>query len=111
MSKPPYIPKSVKAVFAQERIANKELDAKILEQIVTDTVEERAKVIAEYDIPTLVTWWEKDQVTKPETVNVTKEIFPQAQIMMMKDMGNVPMIEAVDKKAEDHERFRAQLEE
>ena len=111
MYKPPYIPKSVKAVFAQERIANKELDAKILEQIVTDTVEERAKVIAEYDIPTLVTWGDKDQVIKPETVNVIKEIIPQAQIIMMKDIGHVPMIEAVDKTAEDYERFRAGLEE
>ncbi|MBP6496959.1 MAG: alpha/beta hydrolase, partial [Psychrobacter sp.] len=46
MSKPPYIPKSVKAVFAQERIANKALESKILAQIVEDNVEERAKVIA-----------------------------------------------------------------
>lgn len=110
MYKPPYIPKSVKAVFAQERIANKELDAKILEQIVTDTVEERAQVIAEYDIPTLVTWGDKDQVIKPETVNVIKEIIPQAQIIMMKDIGHVPMIEAVDKTAEDYRMFRAGLE-
>ena len=110
MYKPPYIPKSVKAVFAQERIANKELDAKILEQIVTDTVEERAKVIAEYDIPTLVTWGDKDQVIKPETVNVIKEIIPQTQIIMMKDVGHVPMIEAVDETAEDYKAFRAGLE-
>ena len=55
MYKPPYLPKSVKAVFAQERIANKELHAKILEQIVTDNVEERAKVIAQYKICLLYT--------------------------------------------------------
>ena len=110
MHKPPFVPKSVKAVFAQERIANKELDAKILEQIVTDTVEERAQVIAEYDIPTLVVWGEKDQVIKPETTVLIKEIIPQAQIIMMKDVGHVPMIEAVDETAEDYKRFRAGLE-
>ncbi|WP_348549137.1 alpha/beta hydrolase [Psychrobacter sp. KFRI-CH2-11] len=109
MYKPPYLPKSVKAVFAQERINNKELDAKILEQIVTDSVEERAKVIAQYKIPTLVVWGEKDQVIKPETVNVIKDIIPQAQVIMMEDIGHVPMIEAVDQTAEDYKAFREGL--
>ena len=110
MYKPPYIPKSVKAVFAQERIANKELDAKILEQIVTDNVEERAKIIAEYNIPTLVVWGEKDQVIKPETVNLIKEIIQQAEVIMMPNIGHVPMIEAVKQTAEDYKKFRAGLE-
>ncbi|MGE6391036.1 alpha/beta hydrolase [Psychrobacter pacificensis] len=109
MYKPPYLPKSVKAVFAQERINNKELDAKILEQIVTDNVEERAQIIADYNIPTLVVWGEKDQVIKPETVNVIKDIIPQAQVIMMEDIGHVPMIEAVEQTAEDYKGFRATL--
>ena len=109
MYKPPYLPKSVKAVFAQERINNKELDAKILEQIVTDNVEERAQIIADYNIPTLVVWGEKDQVIKPETVNVIKDIIPQAQVIMMEDIGHVPMIEAVEQTADDYEGFRATL--
>ena len=110
MYKPPYLPKSVKAVFAQERINNKELDAKILEQIVTDNVEERAQIIADYNIPTLVAWGEKDQVIKPETVNVIKDIIPQAQVIMMEDIGHVPMIEAVEQTAEDYKGFREGVE-
>ncbi|MGM8886192.1 alpha/beta hydrolase [Psychrobacter sp. 1U2] len=110
MYKPPYLPKSVKAVFAQERINNKELDAKILEQIVTDNVEERAKIIAEYKIPTLVVWGDKDKVIKPETVTVIKDIIPQAQVIMMEDVGHVPMIEALDETAEDYKAFREELE-
>ena len=109
MYKPPYLPKSVKAVFAQERINNKELDAKILEQIVTDSVEERAQIIADYNIPTLVVWGDKDQVIKPETVNVIKDIIPQAQVIMMEDIGHVPMIEAVEQTADDYKGFRATL--
>ena len=110
MYKPPYIPKSVKAVFAQERIANKELDAKILEQIVTDNVEERAKIIAQYKIPTLVVWGDKDQIIKPETVNLIKEIIPQAQVIMMEDVGHVPMVEALDETADNYKAFRSILE-
>lgn len=110
MYKPPYLPKSVKAVFAQERIKNKELDAKILEQIVTDNVEERAKIIAQYNIPTLVVWGDKDQIIKPETVNLIKKIIPQAQVIMMPEIGHVPMIEAVEQTADDYKAFRSILD-
>ena len=109
MYKPPYLPKSVKAVFAQERIANKELHAKILEQIVTDNVEERAKVIAQYKIPTLVVWGEKDQIIKPETVKLIKEIIPQSEVIMMPEVGHVPMVEALEKTADDYKAFREKL--
>ena len=110
MYKPPYIPKSVKAVFAQERINNKELDAKILEQIVTDSVEERAKIIAKYNIPTLVVWGDKDQVIKPKTTKLIKEIIPQAQVIIMPEVGHVPMVEAVKDTANDYKAFRDGLE-
>ena len=109
MYKPPYLPKSVKAVFAQERIANKELHAKILEQIITDNVEERAKVIAQYKIPTLVVWGEKDQIIKPETVKLIKEIIPQSEVIMMPEVGHVPMVEALEKTADDYKAFREKL--
>ena len=109
MSKPPYIPKSVKAVFAQERIANKALESKILAQIVEDNVEERAKVIAEYNIPTLVVWGEKDKVIKPETVTLIKEIIPQSEVITMPEIGHVPMIEAVKQTANDYKAFREAL--
>jgi pimeloyl-ACP methyl ester carboxylesterase len=109
MYKPPYIPKTVKAVFAQERIANKGLHANILEQIVEDNVETRAKVIATQQIPTLVVWGEKDQVIKPETVNLIKSIIPQSQVIMMPDIGHVPMVEAVEQTAKDYKTFRETL--
>ncbi|WP_350657138.1 alpha/beta hydrolase [Psychrobacter sp. S1-30-MNA-CIBAN-0213] len=109
MYKPPYIPKSVKAVFAQERLANKALESKILEQIVTDNVEERAKVIAEYNIPTLVVWGEEDNVIKPETAELMIDIMPQAKVIMMPKVGHVPMVEAVKETAKDYKEFRAKL--
>ena len=109
MYKPPYIPKSVKAVFAQERLANKALESKILEQIVNDNVEERAKVIAEYNIPTLIVWGEEDNVIKPETAELMVDIIPHAQVIMMPEVGHVPMIEAVKETADDYKAFREGL--
>lgn len=109
MFNPPYIPKSVQAVFAQDSIANRELHKNILEQIVEDNVEERSKIIAENNIPTLVIWGEKDNIIKPETAKLMSELMPHAQVIMMPDVGHVPMIEAVQQTAEDYKEFRKGL--
>lgn len=107
MYKPPYIPRTVQAVFAQTNIANRDLHGKILEQITADNVEARAKVIAQYNIPTLIVWGAEDKIIKPETAIVMKQIIPQAQVITMPEVGHVPMIEAVKETASDYKGFRA----
>ena len=107
MYKPPYIPKTVQAVFAQTNIANRDLHGKILEQITADNVEARAKVIAQYNIPTLIVWGAEDKIIKPETAIVMKQIIPQAQVITMPEVGHLPMVEAVKKTASDYKGFRA----
>jgi pimeloyl-ACP methyl ester carboxylesterase len=97
-------------VFAQENIANSELHTKILEQIVEDNVEERAKVLAKNNIPTLIVWGEEDMVLKPETAELMKQLIPNAQVVMMPKVGHVPMVEAVKDTASDYKKFRAGLE-
>lgn len=109
MNKPPYIPKTVQAVFAQENIANRELHTKIIEQIVEDNVEERAKVVTQYNIPTLIVWGAEDKVIKTETAPLMFQLMPQSQVIMMDNVGHVPMLEAVKQTANDYKRFRATL--
>ena len=106
MFDPPYIPRSVQAVFAQDSIANRELHKNILEQIVEDNVEERAKVVTKYNIPTLIVWGEEDNIIKPETAELMSELMPHAKVIKMPDVGHVPMIEAVEQTADDYKNFR-----
>lgn len=109
MFDPPYIPRSVQAVFAQHSIVNRELHKNILEQIVEDNVEERAKVVTKHNIPTLIVWGEKDNIIKPETAELMSELMPHAKVIMMPNVGHVPMIEAVKETAEDYKAFREGL--
>ena len=106
MFDPPYIPRSVQAVFAQDSIVNRELHKNILEQIVEDNVEERAKVVTKYNIPTLIVWGEEDNIIKPETAELMSELMPHAKVIKMPDVGHVPMIEAVEQTADDYKNFR-----
>lgn len=109
MSKPPYIPTSVKAVLAQERIENRQLESKIIVQVIEDNVEEKATVIAQHNIPTLVVWGEEDKVIKPETAAYIATIIPQAKVIMMPGVGHVPVLEAVKSSAEDYKQFRESI--
>ncbi|SJN42176.1 hypothetical protein [Psychrobacter sp. JB385] len=38
------------------------------------------------------------------------KLMPQAQLIMMSEVGHVPMIEAVKETASDYKEFRATLE-
>ena len=109
MNKPPYIPKTIQAVFAQENINNQKLQAQILKQIIDDDVSERAKTIAKYHIPTLIVWGTEDKILRPDTAQIMTELMPQAKLIMMPDVGHVPMVEAVKQTAADYQAFRASL--
>nr|ABY52801.1 putative lipase [uncultured soil bacterium] len=89
-------PKMIQANHAIEGVKILCQDREILEIGVTPNVEEDAKTIAQLKIPTGVVWGDKDQIIKPETVNLIKKIIPQAQVIMMEDVGHVPMVEALD---------------
>lgn len=109
MFDPPYIPKTVQAVFAQESIANRDLQAKIIDQLLEDNVEARSKVVAEHNIPTLIVWGQEDKLLKPETAELMLELMPQAEVIMMPKVGHVPMVEAVKDTANDYKDFRNSL--
>ena len=110
MYHPPYIPKTMQAVFAQDSIANRDLHSQILAQIVTDNVEGRAATVAQYEIPTLIVWGEKDNILKPETGQLMHTLMPQANLIMMPEVGHVPMVEAVEQTAHDYKAFRDSIE-
>lgn len=111
MFDPPYIPKTVQAVFAQESINNRDLQTKIIEQIVLDNVEARAKVVAQYNTPTLIVWGAEDKVIKVETAELMSELMSQAKVIIMPNVGHVPMIEAVKDTADNYKVFRSGLRE
>lgn len=111
MYDPPYVPKSLKVVLAQERIDNQQLEAKVLQQIASDSVEDEAKVIAANKIPTLVVWGDKDKVIKPETADYIAKLIPQAKVVMIADSGHIPMIESIEPTAKAYKEFRQQLKQ
>ena len=106
MSDPPYIPGSVMAVLARERIANQDLERKVFQQIATDSVSGAVKGL---DTPTLVVWGDEDRALSVGTVPLLKTLLPNAQAIVMPHIGHAPMLERPELTASDYVHFRDTL--
>lgn len=106
MSDPPFVPRPILNVLAQERIRNADLEERIFVQIATTSVENR---IAGLKTPTLIVWGEQDRVIHVGTAEVLQKLLPRSQLIIMPGIGHLPMLERPQESAEDYLRFRASL--
>ena len=106
MTDPPYIPRSMLNVMAQERIGNFALEERILKQLGADPVEQRVTGLA---TPTLIVWGANDRVLIPASADILHKLMPHSQVLMMPGIGHLPMLERPQPSAEDYLRFRAAL--
>ena len=106
MSKPPPIPRPILDVMARERIDNIELEKKIFQEIKADSVEKR---IAGLKIPALIVWGDEDRAISVETAPILHKLLPDSQVIIMKGIGHLPMVEAPGATARDYLKFRAGL--
>jgi pimeloyl-ACP methyl ester carboxylesterase len=106
MSEPPYLPRPVMDVLAKERIQNAELETRIFEHLVADSLEERIRGLA---TPTLMVFGDQDRAIHPGTSDILHELLPGSQVVILKGIGHVPMLERPKQAADDYLRFKASL--
>ncbi len=104
MNDPPFIPRPILNVLAQERIKNYALESKIFDQIVADSVEERVRGLS---TPTLIVWGEKDRTINVGAADVLHKLLPNSQVIIMPNIGHMPAIESPRETAESYLKFRA----
>ncbi|MCE5211920.1 MAG: alpha/beta hydrolase [Deltaproteobacteria bacterium] len=103
----PFIPRPILNVMAQERIANYNLEERIFKQLSDDSAERYVKDI---QTPTLIVWGDKDRVLNPAAADVLHKLMPNSQVVLMKGLGHLPMIEQPHLCAEDYLKFRDKLD-
>jgi pimeloyl-ACP methyl ester carboxylesterase len=107
MAKPPFIPRPMLNVMAQERIRNYKLEERIFKAISTDSVE---RYVTGLKTPALIVWGEKDRVINPATAEILHNLMPNSEVIIMPGLGHLPMIEKPAETARDYLKFRARLE-
>jgi pimeloyl-ACP methyl ester carboxylesterase len=107
MADPPFIPRPILNVMAQERIRNYNLEKRIFSQLSADSAE---KYVTGLKTPTLIVWGDKDRVINPATADILHKLMPRSEVIMVKGLGHLPMIENPRLSAEDYLKFRDKIE-
>lgn len=104
MSEPPFIPRPILNVFAQERIRNYALEQDIFRQIRSVALEPQ---VSGLQTPALIVWGDEDRTLHVGGAEVLKSLMPNAQLSIQTGIGHLPHLERIQGSAEDYLAFRA----
>jgi pimeloyl-ACP methyl ester carboxylesterase len=107
MADPPFIPRPILNVMARERIRNYDLEGRIFKELNADSAE---KYVTGLKTPTLIVFGNKDRAIHPATADVLHKLMPNSEVVIMKGLGHLPMIENPSRSAEDYLKFRDGLD-
>ena len=107
MSKPPFLPYSVKHQLGQRAAADHALHSRIFETLNSDA-QSVNELIDGSPIPTLVVWGERDRALHVSGAAILKDLMPNAKIIVRPEIGHLPMIEEPERSASDWLEFQGQ---
>jgi len=102
--KEPFIPWPITSVMAEKAVEASAFNQKIWRDInahPTDIV----PLLPGLQLPVLVIWGDKDRILHVSTTEVLKRSLPDAETIIMKDCGHVPMLERPQETAEYYAAF------
>lgn len=99
MTKPPYIPKPMLDVLAQERIQNADLEEHIFQRLLGCSIENQ---ISGLETQTLIVIGDQDRVVSVETIEILGRLLPNSRTIIMKGVGHVAMFEKPQACAKDY---------
>ena len=88
-----FLPWPVRGVFARGAMRQANLHRRIFDSIQNDLSTGLESILAEIKDPVLILWGEYDRVLDVSSVDVMRPLLPQAEVVIMKDTGHLPMIE------------------
>ena len=106
--KQPFLPWPAKGVVARIAFENSTFNRRIFDRYKEDRSIGLEPLLADIKQPVLVIWGEFDRVLDVSSVDVMRPLLPQAQIVIMKDTGHIPMLE---RPAETAAHYRVFLED
>ncbi len=108
MNQPPFLPNGIKTVLAERAYGNRELLKKIMAGLhgVSTPSEQLA---AQVKAPTLIVWGDHDRALDVSGASILQQLIPGSELIVMPDIGHLPMLEAPKQAAADYLKFRASL--
>lgn len=108
MYKAPYMPEMIKDALLQEKCSRRDLEKVMYEDMYKDV--NLSDVVKSIDIPTLILWGEKDRMTHIDDATLFHESIEGSQLVILKEIGHVPILEDPKQTAEAIDTFIKQIE-
>ena len=106
--KQPYMPAQFKRPLLARAVAEAAFNSKIFDEMFIDPVALET-AIAGIAVRTLVVWGDNDRVLHPSALGILRPLLSNAEFILMRDMGHVPMIERPAETAMDFLRFHGRM--
>jgi pimeloyl-ACP methyl ester carboxylesterase len=103
----PYVPHAVIQTLAQRQMRNYDFDQAVFAQLVKEPpLEPQVKGLS---TPALIVWGDHDRALHYSGAAILHQLLPNSQVIIMPDMGHLPMLEAPAQAAADYVQFRESL--
>ena len=103
----PYVPHAVISVLAQRAAQDYDFNQKVFAELVDDApLEPQLKNLP---TPTLIVWGDHDRALNYSGAEILHRLLPNSQVIIVPDMGHLPMLEAPAQTAADYIKFRDSL--
>ncbi len=103
----PYVPHAVITVLAQRAAESYDFNQKVFAELVKDApLEPQVKNLS---TPTLIVWGDHDRALNDSGAEILHQLLPNSQVVIVPDMGHLPMLEAPAQSAADYIKFRDSL--
>ena len=89
----PFFPWPMKNVVADRAISNADLNTSIFQSLLRDFETDLEPILAEITSPLFILWGDNDRILHVSSVTVMQRARPDAEVVIMKNMGHVPILE------------------
>jgi pimeloyl-ACP methyl ester carboxylesterase len=97
--KQPFIPWPLNGVLAQRALDTAAFNESIFESLMSDSSSGLEPLLPDIENPALVLWGEYDRILDVSSVNVMRPLLTQAEVVIMKNTGHLPMLERPEETA------------
>ncbi|GAA6143051.1 alpha/beta fold hydrolase [Hydrogenophaga sp. 5NK40-0174] len=104
--KPAHVPEAMIEAMAAPRIASADLETQIFFELGKEGVEARVNGLK---TPTLVVWGREDRIIHHGCGDILTRLMPNAQLILIDEIGHVPALECPERVVEDYIRFRSDM--
>ncbi len=105
----PFAPWPVKKVLAERAIRDAEFNESIFQSLLQDFEMDLEPILAKVASPLFIVWGDNDRVLDVSSISVMERARPDAAVVVMNDMGHVPILERPAETAAHYLTFLRQL--